>query len=108
MYFTEWLLKRWFNMFFGGTRWTWVSKYREIIMEERALSILLTALLGTIWFMVSFSLCMVFSQTRPSDLVAYALLAVPLLFYIYNWMMALYEIFDDERRRTWQTLKEEQ
>lgn len=104
MYFAEWLLKRMNKHLFNN--WEWVRKYREIIIDEKAMSIILTLLLGLMWVIFSTAIACLVLGTRPSDELLYLIFSIPPLFYIYNWIMALYEIFDRERRETWAVLKE--
>ena len=103
MYFVSWLLKRASKRMFND--WEWIRKYREFIIDEKAVSIVLTVLLGALWFIVMSVIAVWISDGRPPQYVLYVILSVPPLFYIYNWLVALYEIYDRERMATWEELK---
>ena len=108
MYFAQWLLAR-IKKTLVGERWDWVDDYRQTIIKEKPLAILITVGLGLIWFLL-FMLITVLgvyngrATEMPSWIVWVAALA-PVTIFLYNWIMALYEIFDAERMATWETLK---
>jgi len=111
MYFSQWLLARIRKTLFGDASWDWVRAYRDMIIDEKPLALLITLGLGLIWFMVA-SLVTVLGfyegDSREVPSVAIWIHAViPIVIFFYNWIMALYEIFDAERMATWNTLKEE-
>lgn len=104
MYFAQWLLKRINKHLFNN--WEWVRKYRRFIIEEKPISILLTILCGLLWFMICgiLTIWLVDDKQLGSDIMKGVIVSVP-LFFIYNWLMALYEIFDTERMASWEYLK---
>lgn len=107
MNFTIWILQRIKRKVFGSGTWQWVEEYRRMIMREKILALLLTVLLGGIWFICA-SLVAVWLNDleRPPQYVMVGIFATPVVFFIYNWLAALYEIYNNERIATWQTLKE--
>ena len=104
MYFAEWLLKRFMRRM--GSTWEWIEEYRKLILEMTGIAIVLTVLGGAVWFIVASLVAISFIETTPPTYMLYLILSVPPLFFIYNWLMALYAIFDQERMKTWELLKE--
>ena len=104
MNFAQWL----FNRAFGRVMrpWAWIKSYREIIMEVWPLAFILTTLIGGLWFII-FNLIVVMGMfdTTPTKEGMWVTAAVPYLFFVYNWIMALYEIYDTERMATWEAVK---
>jgi hypothetical protein len=107
MNFAKWILKRMHRKMFGG-EWGWLYKYREFIQEEMPLSILLTVLIGALWTLVLGIAFANFIDDRNTLLIVMkCVISCPPLFFIYNWLAALYEIYDAERMATWDRLKEQ-
>lgn len=104
MNFAQWLFNRAFGKVLG--RWGWIQKYREIIMEVWPLAFIMTTLIGALWF-ISFNIFVMMGilNITPTKETMYATAAVPYLFFVYNWIMALYEIYDTERMATWDAVK---
>ena len=69
------------------------------------IAIVLTFLGGAVWFIIASLVTISFIDTTPPTYMLYLILSVPPLFFIYNWLMALYAIFDQERMETWELLK---
>lgn len=107
MNFITWLLKRIKTNLIGNGTWRWVEDYRNMILRSKLESFFVTILGGLLWLLVIFAVSTFLSLSREmiQDLGLYALISVP-VFYIYNWLMALYDIYDTERMATWNTLKE--
>ena len=103
MYFAEWLLKRFMRRL--GSTWEWIEEYRKLILEIPGIAIVLTILGGAVWFIIASLVTISFIDTTPPTYMLYLILSVPLLFFIYNWLMALYAIYDTERMATWDNLK---
>lgn len=106
-YFIKWLGKRVTKTLFKEGHWQWIESYRDLIMREKPLAILLTFLMGALWFVGMGAVVALTSDTRPPQYVFMTLLSVPPLFFIYNWLAALYEIYSEERERTMNYLKED-
>ena len=104
MNFAQWLFRRAVNSMSGA--WDWVDEYRKLIIEVPFLAILLTFLIGAVWFIIC-GVVFVWANGNepPPRYVLYFMMAVPPLFLIYNWLAAMYEIYDRERQATWDELK---
>ena len=107
MNFIKWLLQRIKRTLIGDGGWQWVSEYRRLILREKTISILVTVFGGFVWFLVCGSLTLWLANDKETVFLVMrgVLLSVP-AFYIYNWLAALYEIYDTERMATWDRLKE--
>ena len=107
MNFSIWILNRIKDTLLPapGT-WEWVREYRQLIMRDKFFSIMVTVFGGLLWFIVAFCLTMYFIDERENIFFALrtAILLVP-AFYVYNWLAALYVIYDRERMETWEALK---
>jgi hypothetical protein len=108
MNFVKWLLRRISKSLIGTGKWQWVQDYRRLIMFDKPMSLLATFGCGLVWFLASGTACILFLPDRDSIGLAFQciLLSIP-MFYIYNWLAALYEIYDAERMATWDRLKEQ-
>lgn len=105
MNFVQWLFKRMYRKLTGG-RWGWLHKYRELIQEEMPISIVVTVLLGAIWVLVLGIVMAYFIDDRNILLTTMkCVMSCPPLFFIYNWLYTLYEIYDNERKAVWEELK---
>lgn len=107
MNFVKWLLLRIKRTLIGDGQWEWISDYRRLILREKPISFLVTVFGGLLWFMFNALLViwLVDDKELGGNLMKGILLSVP-LFYVYNWIAALYEIYDTERIATWERLKE--
>lgn len=106
MYFTTWLLQRLKHNLLGYGRWQWILEYRNMIIREKAMSIMAT-IIGGIVFTLSAMLVALMSLEHKSEIhyVFQIVICIPPAFWFYNWIMALYEIFDTERMATWEAVK---
>ena len=105
MNFAQWLLKRMHRKVFGGG-WGWLFKYREFIQEEMPLAILLTILMGIIWTLVCGIIFAYFIDDRSTlQTTMKCVIMCPPLFFVYNWIYGLYQIYDTERMAVWEELK---
>ena len=106
MNFVIWLLKR-LKKHTIGTEWAWVRDYRRAILNEPWMAILATVLCGFIWWILLAGLAIYF---LPAEYISLALalifFSVP-AFYVYHWLVALYGVYDRERMKMWETLKDE-
>lgn len=107
MNFVKWLLLRIKRSLIGDGRWQWIEEYRRLIIREKPISIIVTVFGGALWFLVCALLCLWLVDTKETVFLIMrgVVLSVP-AFYIYNWLAALYEIYDTERMATWDRLKE--
>lgn len=107
MNFILWLLQRIKRSLIGDGQWRWISDYRRLILREKPVSILVTLLGGFMWFMICglLTIWLVDDKELGFSIMRSVLLSVP-AFYIYNWIAALYEVYDTERMATWNTLKD--
>lgn len=105
MNFGLWLLKRMQKKLFGG-QWGWLYKYRELIREEMPISIILTVLLGALWTIALGIIFAYFVDDRHTlQTIMKCIISCPPLFFVYNWIYGLYEIYDSERMKVWEELK---
>lgn len=109
MNFTKWLLSRIKRTLIGDGQWEWIEKYRSMIIQEKAFSVVATFFGGMLCFVFVGVFCMMFFEVTQKqlvkDILVTTLYAIP-AFYIYNWIAALYEIYDTERMAAWDRLKE--
>lgn len=105
MNFVIWLLQR-LKKHTIGVKWNWVQDYRLAILHEPWVAILVTIFGGFIWFILLAGASIYF---LPTEYIPTALklvfFSVP-VFYVYHWLMSLYGIYDSERMKMWETLKE--
>lgn len=106
MKFAVWILRRIRTTVFGGTD-GWIKTYREMIIEEKFPSIILTVLFGAIWMMFAglMAIWLVDDRETGLNVLRGAFLCVP-AFYIYNWLAALYVIYTKEKLKTWEALQQ--
>lgn len=108
MNFVMWILNRIKRSLVGTGTWRWIQDYRHQIIREKAASIVITLLCGFVWWIIVASIPIFLEYDRATIglIMKCALLAVP-VFYVYNWLMALYDIYDGERKETFNRLKRE-
>jgi hypothetical protein len=104
MNFIVWILKRiQFRLF--DSDYGMIERYREIIKHEIVAAILLTFLLGIVQFIIGALMITGITVGRPPQWSLYVLLANPVVFFVYNWLVVLYRIYDSERQEVWEELK---
>jgi hypothetical protein len=102
MNFMSWIFRR-----IKNSQSDWVRGYRRLILEETFLSIVTTAVVGVFCWLAPLGwICIHFiDQHATAELTLVVLaLAVP-LFYVYHWIMALHEVYELEKQKTWEALK---
>lgn len=106
MNFAKWILLRIKRTLFGDGNWQWVYEYRRLIIKSKVESVLVTIFGGLVFWLFMMVPAFLFLPSREeiSLCMQTILLLVP-TFYIYNWLAALYEIYDTERMATWERLK---
>lgn len=107
MNFILWLLARIKKTLIGDGPWEWISEYRRLILREKPFSILLTFLGGLLWFLACglLTVWLVEDKQIGGHIMQGVIISIP-AFYIYNWLAALYEVYDAERMATWHTLQD--
>ena len=107
MNFIKWLLARIKRTLLGENQWQWVYEYRRLIIKSKLESVLVTIFGGFVFWLVASTLGFLFANSREElgIWMKVAALSIP-AFYIYNWLAALYNIYDAERMATWERLKE--
>ena len=104
MNFIVWILKRiQFRLF--DSHYGMIEGYRDIIEDEMFAAIVLTFLLGIAQFIVGALIIVGLSGGRPDQFWLYILLANPVIFFLYNWLVVLHRIYDSERQEVWEELK---
>ena len=107
MNFAKWLLRRIQTSLFGR-QWNWIERYRELIMEEKAVSVVVTLLGTAFWAIASipFMLWINSGDRIPIEWLLYSV-SIPVMFYLYNWIAALYMVYCHEREQVWNVLKDQ-
>lgn len=84
---------------------TFCSKYRAFMRDEFFGAFVMTFLVGALQVVIGAILTAWICDGIPPKWVFYILLANPVVFFVYNWMVNLYSIYDNERLATWEELK---
>ena len=102
MNFVIWLFRRIKNY-----RSDWVESYRRLILEETFLSIVFTLILGIVLYIlpVCFLLIPYVDRTSTATTIIWCLVGSVIVFYVYHWLMALHEVYEEEKLKTWEALK---
>ena len=106
MNFTVWLLKRLKRKLTVTAPFRFIEGYRRFIQEEFIGAMVITLLLGVAQFIFGAIICAWIWESKPPMYMFYILLANPVIFFVYNWLVSLYDIYDTERMATWHRLKE--
>ena len=103
MYFVKWLLKR-----IKNSQSDWVKGYQRLILEEFFLSIVFTLICGILLYVVpvGFLLIPYIDRADTAVTIIWCLVASVVMFYVYHWIMALHEVYEEEKRKTWEALKQ--
>lgn len=108
MNFVIWILNRLKQYVVNATsgQWEWVHQYRRLILNDKGFSLMVTTFFGLLWMGIAFVCSIIMLDDRKEIFLAMkaAWLAIP-AFYCYNWLAALYSIYDRERTETWEALK---
>ena len=114
-HFISWLAARAGRTLFCD--YQWIKNYRKFILNEKMLSIFVTILLGIAFVLVTTLTAMVLVKsfyTGTSDekfmlitSIMQWLCCVPPVFFVYNWIMALYGVYTKEQEEMWKQLKED-
>lgn len=111
-YFVGWLWRRATKKVFEN-KWEWIEDYQRLIIRDKWLSLIVTLGFGFAWFFSATVATLLVMGTEGINnntrlfgtLLKFYLLAVP-VFYVVNWLVALYNIYDTERIATWERLKD--
>ena len=102
MNFITWIFRR-----IKNARFEWVEGYRRLILEEFFLSIVFTMISGIVcWIVPIWWICIHFiDQHATAELtLLVSALSVP-LFWVYHWIMALREVYEQEKKKFWEEFK---
>ena len=106
MNFIVWLLKRILHQLIGSDPHRFVEAYRDFIRDEFFGALIITFLLGVAQFILGGLFCAWAWNGKPPMFMLYVLLANPVVFFVYNWLVVLYGIYENERLATWERLKD--
>ena len=105
MNFITWLFKRIKNSM-TKHQFAWVRDYRECILHDKILSIFLTVGMGILYIILVTVLSIPFVDREGTfRTIICGLLASVVVFYVYHWIMALHEVYEKEKQKTWEALK---
>ena len=105
MNFLTWLFNRIKDSMFNN-QFEWVEDYRRMILREKVLSIVLTLVCGALYILLVGWLLIPFIDR--ADTFANTILGLAgsvAMFYVYHWIMALHEVYEKEKQKTWEALK---
>ena len=102
MNFITWIFRR-----IKNSQSDWVKGYHRLILEEFFLSIVFTLICGLLLYVVpvGFLLIPYIDRTDKAVTIIWCLAGSVVMFYVYHWIMALREIYEEEKRKTWEALK---
>lgn len=105
MNFIKWLANR-TKKSLAGSQYEWVEGYRHCILEEKFLSILLTLACGALYILlVGWLLIPFIDRADTFANTIWGLAGSVAMFYVYHWIMALHEVYEKEKQKTWEALK---
>lgn len=106
MNFIIWILKRIKKSMFGK-EYRWISGYRELILQDKFMSIILTLGCGTLYSLsvIVTGIAFIDQAQTLRNFIFFVVGSVP-VFYVYNWIMALHEVYEKEKQKTWEALKQ--
>ena len=84
----------------------WAQGYHRLILEETFLSIVFTLICGLLLYIVPVAFLLIHYVDRADTAVTiiWGLVASVVLFYVYHWIMALHEVYEAEKQKTWDEL----
>ena len=107
MNFLTWLFNRIKDSMFNN-QFEWVEDYRRMILLEKVLSIVLTFLCGALYILlVGWLLIPFIDRADTFANTIWGLAGSVAMFYVYHWIMALHEVYELEKKKFWQELKNE-
>ena len=101
MNFVTWIFRR-----IKNARFEWAEGYHRLILEETFLSIMFTLICGISLYIlpVTFLLIHYVDREDTAVTITWGLVASVVMFYVYHWLMALHEVYELERQKTWDAL----
>ena len=106
MNFIKWLTNR-TKKSLAGSQYEWVEGYRHCILEVKFLSILLTLLGGCLYVIfVGWLLIPFIDRAETAAKITWGLVGSVVMFYVYHWIMALHEVYEKEKQKIWEALKQ--
>ena len=102
MNFITWIFRR-----IKNSQSDWVEGYRRMILEETFLSIMFTLLCAIFLYIIPVGFLLIPYVDRADTVVTitWGLVGSVIVFYVYHWLMALHEVYEEEKLRTWEALK---
>ena len=105
MNFITWLANR-TKKSLDGSPCEWVQGYRHCILEEKLLSLVLTLLGGCLYVIfVGWLLIPFIDRADTFANTIWGLIASVVAFYVYHWIMALREVYEQEKKQFWEEFK---
>lgn len=105
MNFITWLFKRIKDSMVDNQS-HWVRGYRRCILQEKFLSIVLTLACGALYILlVGWLLIPFIDRADTFANTIWGLAGSVAMFYVYHWIMALHEVYEKEKQKTWEALK---
>lgn len=106
MNFAIWVFNRIKKSVFGK-EYRWISDYRELILQDKFMSIILTLGCGTLYSLgvIVVGIAFIDQAQTLRNFILFVIGTVP-MFYVYNWIMALHEVYEKEKQKTWEALKQ--
>ena len=87
-------------------QFAWVRDYRECIMHDKILSIFLTVGMGILYIILVLTLSIPFVDREGTfRTIICGLVASVVVFYVYHWIMALREVYEQEKKQFWEVFK---
>jgi uncharacterized BrkB/YihY/UPF0761 family membrane protein len=101
MNFITWIFRRVKN-----SQSDWARGYRRLILEETFLSIVFTLVCGIFLYIVpvGFLLIPYVDRADTAVTIIWGLVGSVAVFYVYHCVMALHEVYQLERQKTWDAL----
>ena len=101
MNFITWIFRR-----IKNSQSDWVRGYHRLILEETFLSIVFTFVCAIFLYIVPVGFLLMPYVDREDTVVKiiWGLVASVVIFYVYHWIMALREVYELERQKTWDSL----
>ena len=96
MNFVTWIFRR-----IKLRRSDWVKGYHRLILEETFLSIVFTLICGISLYIlpVCFLLIPYVDRADTAVTIIWGLAASVVIFYVYHWIMALHEVYEQEKKQ---------
>ena len=102
MNFVTWIVRR-----IKNARFEWAEGYHRLILEETFLSIVFTLICGISLYIlpVCFLLIHYVDRADTAVTIVWSLAGSVVIFYVYHWIMALHEVYEQEKKQFWEEFK---